>query len=793
MTTTVPDSTDRSGNPAPRRVAVAAREVRTDTLDCSDDAVSATINREIDELPFLGALYCDTAEVVAGSVCEIVLDYVVGASGIADSGWLKLCFKYYSDWDLQTDDPQGRDYVTAEITHRSTLGVGGPADAGTARELKVRYDVKGGERPYQKAVVIHVVDGYLRPGDVITIRFGDRRAGGPGTRVQTFVEHGFPLLLHVDTLGTSRMAQACEHRLDVVAGPPDRLVVTSPRLVREGSVVPVRAHLQDAWGNACTPLEVQMVADSDVLEGTTVLEPVGNRWAAGLARCTARQTGTGDIVVTATAPDGTLWSASTMLDVVGVDELPALPGSRAVFADLHVHSDDTVGTQDTPWNLAYGREVGSLDILGYTANDFQVTDEAWDETVRQCDAAGDTEFVCYPGVEWCGNAGVGGDHNVVYVGSDATLARSLEWRIGMNASVPVPEHWPITRLYDAYAAHPEDYLMIPHVGGRRGMLHWHHPHLERLIEVHSAWGTSPFFYEEALRRGLRLGVSAASDEHRGRPGSGAPGANIFGGRGGLTGVLTPQLAPRAVADTLRDRRTWATTGARAVGLLSTNDAVMGDDVTLTDDRDRIDVDLALFADGTWDEVTLRDADGVLALIDLHAEAGYSPDLVRVRWGGARHRDRYRWATWRGAIEVGGTSVASHAPWARLDPESRIDHHDACTTVWSRTYGNTTGMVLSLDDLASATISVELEIAEEGRGASFTVDGAALLSDSRTRTDLGGADLHVVVERVADPAHLPRTVRRSFDVITPLGQSLVYARARQWDGQELWTSPLFLQR
>ena len=59
-----------------------------------------------------------------------------------------------------------------------------------------------------ESLLIHAVDGYLRPGDVIGIRLGDRRFGGPGTRVQTFVEDEFEIHLFVDALGTSRMAHA---------------------------------------------------------------------------------------------------------------------------------------------------------------------------------------------------------------------------------------------------------------------------------------------------------------------------------------------------------------------------------------------------------------------------------------------------------------------------------------------------------------------------------------------------------------------------------------------------------
>src|SRR5438309_12016647 len=49
--------------------------------------------------------------------------------------------------------------------------------------------------------------------------------------------------------------------------------------------------------------------------------------------------------------------------------LPILENSsgalRALYADLHVHSDDTVGTNDTSYNLSYGRDVAGLDVLGY--------------------------------------------------------------------------------------------------------------------------------------------------------------------------------------------------------------------------------------------------------------------------------------------------------------------------------------------------------------------------------------------------------------------------------------------
>lgn len=66
-------------------------------------------------LPFAGRVVCNVQRIEAGSWHEIVLDYEVGSSGIADGAWFKATFKFYSDWGLfQTNDPLAPNYVSAE-------------------------------------------------------------------------------------------------------------------------------------------------------------------------------------------------------------------------------------------------------------------------------------------------------------------------------------------------------------------------------------------------------------------------------------------------------------------------------------------------------------------------------------------------------------------------------------------------------------------------------------------------------------------------------------------------------
>jgi hypothetical protein len=766
-------------------VRVRARPLgRLDTNDCSDLVTREGITAELNALPFLGELTCSTAAVVAGSTEEVVFTYTVGRSGIADSGWLKLCFRYYSDWDLQTTDPDGRDFASARLVSRSLVGGASQQSAATAQRLTTRYDVKGGERPFQKALLIDVKDGYLRPGDVLEIRLGDRRSGGPGTRVQTFVEDEFEFHLFVDALGTSRMARAGVSRLAVVPGPPERVIVHGPRLVRaDAPTADLRVHLQDRWGNASRDVTASVRAHADGRGIASASFPVAG-WAALTLPVPSRH---GQIEVIAEANAAEIGRTTCFLDLI--DDFPS---PRALFADLHVHSNDTVGTQDTGSNLAYGRDIGALDVIGYTANDFQITDDVWADVVLACaDANQDDRLVCFPGVEWCGTAGVGGDHNVVFLGEDTTLARSLEWHQGMAAAAPVPQTWPITELYAAYDKDPDSYLLIPHVGGRRAILDWHHPQLERLIEVHSSWGTSPWFFEDALARGLRLGASAASDEHRGRPGGGAPGANIFGGFGGLTGVLATELTRADVGRALRGRRTWATTGARAVALLRSGDHWMGDEIDTT--ASELTAEYALFGTAGWEELEVWDGTGRLWRRDLHAETGLSDSLVRIRWGGARHKDRYRWATWEGRLSIDGSAVDSVTPWAAAHPEQIFDSSGGDITWGTRTYGSDIGVIVGLADLAAARLRVDATVLEEGLVADLSVTGAELLEAGHREIRVGGLNLTLNIERIADPAALPITVNGQLAVDLPRADSAVYLRARQRDGHQVWTSPLFIAR
>lgn len=764
-------------------------------------------------MPFLGRVTCNVEQLVAGSWQEIVLDYEVGAAGLADGAWIKATFKFYSDWALfQTADPTAANYVSAEYQAGPLLPGQSPA---TVQSLKVRFDQKGHERPFQKAVIVDVVDGYLKAGDHIIIRLGDRRFGGPGTRVQTFVEKGFRFRCYVDPLGTSRFAAIPgDLVMDIVPGDPAQLLLTGPRLARSGERYPLRVRLEDAWGNTCwnrggnvrltghhggRPLFEREVALSAQGWAVARLDDLPCDLEGELALGAA-------LVGHPAVPEA---RAHVTLD-------PALSVPRAWFGDLHVHSDDTVGTNDTTYNLSYGRDVAGLDVLGYTANDFNITKARWDRSVELIHAIHqDGEFVCYPGTEWCGNSCAGGDHNVVFLHGNTPefpfdrngqVCRSFEWNEDMSGDALQAGAWPIEELYATYAHDPEGHLLMPHVGGRRCNLDWHHPVLERLVEVGSAWGQFGWLYQEAMARGYKLGASANSDEHRGRCGGGVPGTAVFGTKGGLTGIVAPALSREGIARALRARHTFATTGERLVGLTRCAGHIQGDELTV---RGPATVDYRFLGEQGWEEIAAYDHKGLIWRRDLHEELGLSERRIRLRWGGARIRDRYRWAAWKGTVTVTNGVVAGFRGVGFEHREENCWRAGPTRLGFrSDTYGDADGLELEVIGLADCTIRVEgtidgyVKVGNPLDGNPFVhcpdfaweVKGADLLAGRRLRRELGGTELFLALERMTDQP-LPRDAAGRLEVAPengPHGFRPVWFLARERDDAKVWTSALFVR-
>ena len=764
------------------------------------------------DMPFLGQVSCGIDRMEAGSWQEIVIDYQVGASGMADGSWFKATMKFYSDWALfQTTDRTAANYISAEYQAGPLVAGQSPA---TVQALTIRFDQKGHERPFQKAVIVDVVDGYLKAGDHIVIRLGDRRFGGPGTRVQTFVEQDFRIRCYVDPLGTSRFAAVTPDLvMQVVPGAPAQIEWAGSRIVRAGERLPLRVRAEDAWGNTCWALpetfELTIARDGEMLS-SELFSHSGNGWCVALLDGITTAV-PGELAITARLPNCPRVPPKTFYVTVDAE----FPTQRVYYADLHVHSEDTIGTNSTTYNLTYGRDVAGLDVLAFAHNDFNITTPRWEKTVELITEINENgRFVAFPGVEWSGSSCAGGDHNVVFLHdgkpefpylATGEHVRSVEWNEDMKGGAVEPGAWPIEELWAAYIKAPESHLLIPHVGGRRCNLDWHHPELERLVEIGSSWGHFGWLYQEAMQRGYKLGASMAGDEHRGRCGGGVPGTAVFGTKGGITGVMAAQLTRAEIARALRARHTFASTGERTFGLTRCGPHMMGDAFSHSG---AASVAYRFLGDAGWDEIVACDHDGPFWCRDLQQELGYSPRKIRLRWGGARIKDRYRWAAWKGRIAVEGGVINAFRPRGFEHLEESCWREGATAIGFrSDTYGDADAIELDVSGLGSARIVVEgtidgyVKVGDPMKGNPFVhcpafrweVTGAELMDAARLEKPLPGVGMFLALERMSEtPA--PRDVSGLFEVEPrngPHGFRPVYLLARQIDDAKVWTSALFM--
>ena len=148
----------------------------------------------------------------AGSLQSFTLVYTAGAFGIDDTGSIKIGLRFATDFGpLQFTDPKGQGYTTVEASNGATL--------------EAKWEFKRNIRPWSRSLYIGVVRDFLAPGDTITIRFGDRRFGSPGVRLQTYCESAFEFRVFADPIATyDYVALPQSPQIALVPGPPVRLL-----------------------------------------------------------------------------------------------------------------------------------------------------------------------------------------------------------------------------------------------------------------------------------------------------------------------------------------------------------------------------------------------------------------------------------------------------------------------------------------------------------------------------------------------------------------------------------------
>jgi hypothetical protein len=721
---------------------------------------------------------------VAGSHAELVLVYTAGTFGIDDTGMVKVSWRTTSDFSKpQFDKPQAANFTTVE--------------ASNGAKLEVWFD-RLNIRPYANTLLIRVGRGYLRAGDTLTVRLGDRRQGSPGLRLQTNVEKHVELRTAVDAFATYEFCELPRQpAFDLIAGPAARWKAIVPSLAVAGEPFRLALVAEDMWGNPTGDAAGTFALEasrplSGLPDRVTIAQGDGPRVIENLVAADP-----GDIDLTVMGTGGLLARANP-LRVVTAAPL------RRYWADLHGQSGETIGMGTAEDYFRYARDKAFVDMVGHQGNDFQITDAFWQKLnalTAQFDRPG--QFVCLPGYEWSGNTGMGGDRNVFFRREGRPIRRSSH--ILVEGETSTEAVYTADKLFGALRG--EDCRVIAHVGGRYADVKAAHDgRVERTVEVHSSWGTFEWLLHDAFDMGYRVGVVCHSDDHKGRPGATTPGASTFGAIGGLSCYFMPELTREALFEALRTRRHYGTTGTRlfldARGTFDKDVTGFSEDPQLGPAREfalreammgdivrpqAVPMTLCVEAIGTAPLERIDVLHGTQVVRSARPFA--ASDLgrrVRILWQGAEYRGRGRETVWQGKLAVAGNRIARFAPVNFLNPERRVEEiAPGSALAWtSVTTGNLAGVDLWLEEARAGSLRIATNV------LSGEVD-LAQLTDGTVAFDGGGLGRRLSVYRLPE-TDWTRRLTLEHRVAFAGGADLpVYVRVTQADGHQAWSSPIYL--
>jgi len=713
------------------------------------------------------ATFSPSGPITAGQMGTWRLTYIVGDYGLDDSGAIIVTRRSVSDWGLpQMDRPGDAGYTTATTDGQASL--------------RVWYDGEYYIRPWRGATVVRVCDGSLRPGERIVITFGDTSGGGPGIRCQTFPERRHRFRVLEDPFGTGRY-QDVEETPVVTILPAEfsTLEIVAPSFVCPGEPFTAHVRLLDRFGNPTPRYLGPVTVSADLPDGRA-------RWQA---ESTPSNQGVVSIRV-GPLPPGTHRLLAQAGIVARAMSNPILcaqqhPAPRLLWGDLHGQTESTVGTGTVAEYYAFARDKGFLDACAWQGNDFQISKGAWQEVRRETERFHQPgRFVTFLGYEYSALTPNGGDHNIYYLDDEESVLHSAKCLVWDNWGEVRPT------AADLFADLKERgrAMAVPHVGGRYADFDYYDPDLIRVIEIHSHHGTFEWFAEEALRRGMRVGFIAGSDDHTGRPGLSLPteesskGFVSFDVRGGLVGLYAAERTREAIWGTLLDRRCYATSGKRILLWTEVDGHPMGSEYAGSGQPQ-----ISGWAEGTeaiW-EVQIRRGPEVIHRVPLMQPAeDQAVKRVMVEWSGVRVRSRSKRTTWDGGLTVSGARILKAEDFAIDRPSEGIQEWSATAVSWrSSTSGDVDGLVLELDAEPGG------EIRFETSPIRFRLPVDELSREPRV-FDAGGVNQRVRVWLMG-PGQGQRRCQFTFRDTDPRpGLNSYWVRVLQRDGHMAWSSPVF---
>ena len=714
--------------------------------------------------------------ITAGEWGTWELVYHVGRLGVDDGGRIFLLFNAVADWgSFQFDNPRAANYVSVRTN-------------GNARVTAHRNARHAGPRPYWGGIIITVREGNLILGNKVFITLGDRSGGSPGMRAPTIASHlAHEFRFMVDPLNAVNPVRVKDSPgTNIVGGETARLEALWPSEVTAGQRTWLLVKAKDKWGNPAKSYT-----------GTVQITAPGFKNLPATYRFTENDGGyhrfediivpeTGSYVVKITDIEDSRLSTQTNVMVVKNDG-----NLRPYCGDLH--GQHVRGSSNLNQYASYARGFAGIDFMSWAVNDFHITGTTWDaiqKTSREFNQPG--RFVVFPGYEWSGTTGRGGDHNVIYLTEDQPLYRSAYVEEDLRGYDHKMDRYTVDSLIRSLT--PDSVFLMPHIGGRRANLDFYDPEMMPFIEIYSDHGQFEWFLEEALTRGLKVGFTASSDDVYGKPGDSIPGVRLFAVHGGITCVYAEDLNRRDLWQAFKARRVYGTTGERMQLRFKTGAHWFGEEIHVTEPPV-----FTVEAGGTTGIERVEIFRGTEVAYTHRPKAGKNKHRIKIIWRGAASKERARQIIWRGKIKVGGGNIKKVTRY-RLDypTELLVQERNDEISFDTFTAGDEDGVILDLDSRGNETLYFDAEVNSRSQFGDGAKEKNAInlkipvkeISDRDLVHHAGGVDREIVVRKVG--SDYPARVTFTWAEQQLQNQTTAYwVRVLQEDGAIAWSSPVFV--
>ena len=530
-------------------------------------------------------------------------------------------------------DPASPNYVSARAS-RNNVEIRCTVPEGSTEEYekRTRDALAGPPNRCAYHTEVTVTKGVLRAGDWIDIAYGDTSGGSPGFTAALHPNGPEPVriaLLSAEIGGGKDLFPELECPLLVTqAAAPAEIAAYAPSHARVGHEAACHVIALDSWQNAAT--SVRLTFAVAVAEGqadcpeTVSLNPETGRCVVPF---TPTVPGVLRLEFTAIAESQAPFDRlrANGKKAFGAQSNPVLcaadlPDDRVFWGDLHSHARRSFdATGDLPFH--YARDVARLDFYALTDHVEQLSDEMWEEIRLAIHGWYDPgRFATILGYEatfqspWAHHDVYFRDDGDVRIGAHNGTVQDLWRQLVPGEAMTIPHHTGVR--FSPKASN------LP--GGTGPNIDWQYANdaFRRVVEVYSGHGLceyydpdhplayqhcdfslndsarGPHYAQDGWLTGRRMGTICSSDNHQAQPGK---------RQTGLAAVWSPALTRSSIFDSIHNRQTYGTTGARILLKVWVNDTFMGQETASGNG-----VTVRVWAVGTdeiaWAEVLRGDLD-----------------------------------------------------------------------------------------------------------------------------------------------------------------------------------------